>query len=403
MPEDLNQINPDADDSPLMEQPASIDAGLFFLEWIALPDGISDEEITGLIELEIENTAPFPIEQLTWGWIAHPSRKSVFCYAAPRELLKRSGITGFDEISPLVPEFAAVALIETGSSFAVVHCGDYSVAIAYSSDATPTQAVAIETESEELPNTLAEAFDLQTPPEPGQISSYRVDLDSSSEDLGCSWQLRDGISPDTTRQLSLNPNAMWLADLRDHDLKAARQKQLRTSSLLWRSVTYVAVFLLVLLGLEVAQWGLNKFLGFRDGKLDAQTPIVSRLEQQQSFLYKLEDIEKSQMRPFAVMAVLNDNRPTSIQFLRVEATDSDTFEVSARGKTVNEVNAYIQQFVGNNAFSSIAHDIRSTRPGAVDFEIAITVNALPPIEPLSPSPQDSESSSADEDVEGTTS
>ena len=99
-------------------------------------------------------------------------------------------------------------------------------------------------------------------------------------------------------------------------------------------------------------------------------------------------IEQSQMRPFALMAILNENRPDKIHFLRAEAINATEYEFQLQGSSVSEVNNYISSYQGNAAFESLEHKITNSRSGRVLFDLMVKVKQLPEVAALSPENSD---------------
>lgn len=368
-------------------------APIFFTELIEVPEKLEAEELDALVELEIEQTSPFPIEQLVWGWILVQNRSKAIAFATTLEKARTAGVSSFDSPQlPILSTYAACDYTPSGAANILFYGPkNEAIAIVYDDDGSPSeiQAFALEEGADE-----AEYSDMARGllAEAGRKSFRHFYLGDPvrTDDSGLQWPIFDRATPaestDPVHTAELDSSAAWYADLRDRDFKAERQKQLQQSGRLWKALTVMAIIVIVMLCLEAVQWSVRGFLDFQNVTIAQQTPLQERLEQQNSFLVKLLDIEQSQMRPFAVLAILNENRPARIHFLRAEAIDSNEYQIQAQGTAVTEVNNYVASYQGNPAFSSIQHEITSSRSGRVIFELTVKVGQLPAAKALSPAP-----------------
>lgn len=88
---------------------------LFFVRAVSLPPEVKGAEINGFVELTLEGLAPFPLEQLAWGYFHHPEEPRVVMYAAFRESLRtRYGLGDLEEPVALYPDFLAALSPEAG-------------------------------------------------------------------------------------------------------------------------------------------------------------------------------------------------------------------------------------------------------------------------------------------------
>ena len=86
---------------------------LFFIETIDLPVDLEEAEITDFIELSLETIAPFPVEQLNWGYLYSADAPTILVYATHRDRLKNAGYTELQGYTWVLPDFATL----TGACF----------------------------------------------------------------------------------------------------------------------------------------------------------------------------------------------------------------------------------------------------------------------------------------------
>lgn len=78
---------------------------LFFIETIELPAELADEELDDFAELNLEAIAPFPIEQLNWGYWREADAGRICLYAAHRDRLKQQGYDALEGYTWVFPDF----------------------------------------------------------------------------------------------------------------------------------------------------------------------------------------------------------------------------------------------------------------------------------------------------------
>ena len=100
--------------SDIREKLAQLDKGLprrqvgmlpseaFFCRFVDLPEGAQDADVSGFAQLQLESIAPFPVENLAWGYVREGRR--ILIYAATAE---RAGAGLERGIEPLWHAFPA--------------------------------------------------------------------------------------------------------------------------------------------------------------------------------------------------------------------------------------------------------------------------------------------------------
>ncbi|MEM7671784.1 MAG: hypothetical protein AAF212_00440 [Verrucomicrobiota bacterium] len=369
-------------------------AQIFFTDLIDAPEGVEGDEIDALVELEIEQSSPFPIEQLIWGWILINDRKTILTFATTLEKARASGVKEFDSAQlPILAPFTACLFKPAEASGLIIHgLNSDAVAISYQDgQASEVEALSLDAEMSEeaLEHQAASLF---SDPESIKFQHCYLGDAKHDDDAGLSWPIfrNPSIEPDSApiHTIELESSSAWYVDLRDRDYKFQRQKELSQSKRVWKALSILAVVAIVMILLEIVQWSARQFLEFQEISIAQQGPIVERLEEQTAFLHKMSAIEQSQMRPFALMAILNENRPDKIHFLRAEAINATEYEFQLQGSSVSEVNNYISSYQGNAAFESLEHKITNSRSGRVLFDLMVKVKQLPEVAALSPGNSD---------------
>jgi Tfp pilus assembly protein PilN len=77
----------------------------FFVEQVEVPPAVSSGELADYAELSMEAIAPFPLEQLRWGFRSTPDGQHILLYAALYERLKHAGYEALETYTWVLPDF----------------------------------------------------------------------------------------------------------------------------------------------------------------------------------------------------------------------------------------------------------------------------------------------------------
>lgn len=99
------------DISPETENAAQPDvrivpAEFFFVEEVEVPTAVTPDELADYAELSMEGLAPFPLEQLRWGFLTAADGRRLLIYAALNDRLLRAGYKDLQSYSWVLPDFA---------------------------------------------------------------------------------------------------------------------------------------------------------------------------------------------------------------------------------------------------------------------------------------------------------
>ena len=136
---DLKDISPEteqAHQSDVLILPTEY----FFCECVEVPSNITNSELADFAELSMEGIAPFPLEQLRWGFVTSVDGKSAFIYAALNERLKRAGFTELEGYNWVLPDFSAFKDIELFDVKKIIQQGEASL---WQADVRPTTTKAL--------------------------------------------------------------------------------------------------------------------------------------------------------------------------------------------------------------------------------------------------------------------
>jgi Tfp pilus assembly protein PilN len=349
------------DQAPVLVLPARF----FFVDAFDLPEALEDGELDDFAELSLEGVAPFPLDQLYWGFLRNESGRQILVYAALKDRLKRLGYTDLESYTWALPDFATLA----GAHFPT----DQTIALetesgktrlAWPADQPLPSAVEPAEEGEEGDPTSDTSLTLQLGPvtlsEQG-IPTFRFTSDSS--EVPGHWQ-----------EIRLNEHQLWRADVRDTSFKKAERNNRRLTGQITRFTGYAIIFALILALFELILIGGEFWLQTRTETIESQSSAVRRVEDKQSLMNKLDQVAQNELRPIAILEALNRARPEGIYFTSTVAEDQNRITIDGIANTINELNAYTDALKDSGAFTLVGDPQYLTRSGQTTFSVTLDYN-----------------------------
>lgn len=370
----------------------------FFTRGLELPEGMAAADVPGFAELSIESLAPFPLDQLAWGYLCHEDSRRIFLYATSQAALRKTGIEKMEAHFHVFPSFIALF----GKSFE-------KPAIAFLATARTLTALYFNAHD---PVPL-KSFSLPLPqPEDGEDSSGADRLAQTQRDLlarlptegftpeNTVWvagailehngRLRAGLHlPDQpgrieAHALPLSHDAVWAADLRSGDFAVKEQRQRQLSSRLWRSLQVASLAFVVLLALQLLSLGWGFWNKFRQNRIEAQTQTVQRIENDFSLLNRMEEFSQRELKPFSMLDLLNQHRPAAVYFTSVQSESWNRLKIEGLASNLEEVNQYANRMRAAPGIESLNIEKTQTKQGKAGFKLAATFQVLADLPPFPP-------------------
>ncbi len=329
---------------------------LFFIEGLELPEGLSEEEIPSFAELSVEANAPFPIEQLNWGYLCDREARRLLYFATHQDRLKQAGYQDLESHTWVLPDFLALYGLNPGSGTHPFQ-SDLSQAEVSFGD-SPTVPDAIEAQPPETDRTpTTERFEL-------------LHAEASEEEV-VQFTLR---APDSEAEqtVQMEGGSLWAADVRPAEFKNSERRDRKLSHYFLQGFKYAACFVALLLIAEFILLSANLWLNTREGKVASQAGPVAKIQEQQALTVKLERVFENQLRPVAMLEVLNKLRPAkSIHFNETSTEENNQVTVEGEATTVNALNAYINQLKDSGQIELLAPPKTLTRSGKTTFSVEL--------------------------------
>ncbi len=376
-------------------------AEYFFVEQVEVPAAVTSGELADYAELSIEAIAPFPLEQLRWGFLTAPDGQSILIYAALNDRLKRAGYKELESYTWVLPDFATLQGARLSRETQVVFQGEqYDTYCLHPegeglpedvqslrSDATPVKdpelverVASTGNSGEANPNTTTplardryrsdsrSAQTLRLRLLPVELSDHGTPI-FSFETLG-EAPANGHWSPLTPDEASL-----WHADIRPAGFKSIERSARRTTAVITRIMGYAAIFMLLLILLEGLFFGGELWLDTRKAKIEDQATAVRRVEDKQSLMNKLEQVAQNELRPIAILEAANQIRislgTSGIEYDEVVIEDGNRITIEGKANTINELNAYTDALRKSGNFQLIDTPKSRTRNSKTTFAVTL--------------------------------
>ena len=389
---------PETEGSPLGEQVLLLPGHFFFIEHIDVPEDVDDGEIESFAELSFESIAPFPLEQLNWGFVYHPGGGRLLLYAAHAERIRKEGYTDLEKYAWVLPEFAGASLAHVEGPKAIRLAAEHSLARIDLDEASPVPSALITAprdshESEPnfqglqkaapAPPTGADSVDLR--PAGVSLSERRIPTFHYESD-----------NPDDNPWAEVRPGEteLWRADVRLAAFKEAERNARRLSRYITRGTIWAAALIGLLLILEFVLLGAGHWLETRQQIAADQNDTVLRIQDQQSLMLKLDQVATNELRPIAMLELANRVRldlDANIVYDDAVVEGQNRLTIEGTVGSVNEFNTYTQRLRQTGSFDVVEEQtatsggetiflvemIYTHRPDAFDTQAADTQAAGP--------------------------
>jgi Tfp pilus assembly protein PilN len=388
-----NTVEPEERDASTPSPVLIVPGHLFFVDRINLPQALESSEIDDFAELSLENLAPFPVEQLYWGYLYSKSAGSILLYASYKERIKAQGYQHIETYLWVLPDFATLF----GAAF---------------SDATTLQLEGDESFSritfaaeDSLPQQIISSPEVQKLE--GEHAPLRLKLESTEvNEQGIPTFHFQSLDPSTAHtvahfeKLSPSEHALWRADIRDAEFKKTERGARKLTARITRATVYAALFAVLLIVLEGVLFLGDLWLDTQRAKIAGQAPEVRRIEDKQSLMNKLDQVAQNELRPIATLDALNQVRPEGIYFTSTVTEGQNRIIIDGIANTINELNAYADALLASGNFVMPEDPRILTRGGQTTFTATLdyihTNNNEPGIDSPASNPPDTESDEEDE-------
>jgi hypothetical protein len=354
---------------------------LFFSRAVPIASGATPAEVITQVELAVEALSPFPLAQLYYGYFWTPGSARALVYASYRRRFTIEQTSAWTGAEWVLPAFAALlgASVEPATTVVL---------------ATPESLTAIHWDQGPVPSMvltrplLADATDEAR-------AALRAELLRA---VGGSRTIIDLPSPPIARPARTDREVVFASgdfhsrlplaaltaiDVRDRsDLAAVRRARAR-DVILWRTlVGSVAACALIALG-ELALAGVGLWQRARLVQLNAQSPVVGRIMQEQELANRISELSTRRLLPLEMISLVASKKPAAIQFMRATTSGLVTLNVDAQTNNAGEIGTFRTALESLPECERVEIRLLGSRDNLTPFTLIVTFrpSALKPMAP----------------------
>jgi hypothetical protein len=376
------------------EQVLVLPGHLFFIETIEVPVELEAAEIPDFIELSLESIAPFPVEQLNWGYLYNEDAPSILVYATHRDRLKNAGYTDLQSYAWVLPDFATLS----GTCFpdetlvALESVNNLSLLLFQKGTSIPSAVLVAPLTENEDPDKILKELKAGAPDLPKTASTLKIRTDSiklSEQGLPTFHQAsvddsRSDLEYGAWTELAPSEAQLWQSDVRGADFKESERSARRLGALLLRITGWAAIFALVLIGAEILLFACQGWLGTLDKQIDSQRTAVLTIEDKQALMIKLEQVSQNELRPISILEAANNIRLESnlgIEYDSAVIEGENHITIEGKATSINALNNYTERLRRSGQFEIITDPESITRAGKTTFSVTLGYTHIEPAAP----------------------
>ena len=381
------------------EQVLALPGHLFFIETIDVPIDLEPAEIPDFIELSLESLAPFPVEQLNWGFLYSTDAPTILVYATHRDRLKQAGYTELQSYAWVLPDFATL----TGACFpdetlvTLQSANNLSLLLFDKGACVPRTVLVASLKDGDFEHALEElianASDLTQGTTMLRVRTGAIELSEQGLAIFNQESADDShsaIEYGAWTTLAPTEAQLWQSDVRSADFKVTERNARRLGSLLMRITAWAAIFALVLVGIEMLLLVSQAWLSTLDKQIESQRTAVLTIEDKQALMVKLEQVAKNELRPIAILDAANNIRlkqNLGIEYDSAVVEGENHITIEGKATSINALNSYTESLKQSGQFVLITAPESITRAGKTTFTVTLAythLNASAPVEGPTP-------------------
>jgi hypothetical protein len=366
-------------------------ADAFFTRKVDLPENLSWEEQVTFVELALEGSAPFPMEQMAWGFLFAPGSAHAFVYATPKSRLKRLDFELSDKYLQLFPGFISLNgdafdqdtvrfIVWNGVLSALRFAAHNPVPVAVTSRKVPGGLLTDDVLLAARDRLAASLQESDGVAEDGLWLGQAVEILPGDVPRFRHRHLISSGSPQPLRDhaLQLSEQALWAADLRDAAYAARESAVRRRSRVVWTSLRAAVWTAVALLFLQLGTLALAGFNMLRENRIAELSPLAERVENKLTLAQRLTQSTEEDLKPFLLLESINPLRPDSIFYDRVRSQAFNELRIEGQStEGVTPVNAFAESIEQLDFVAAVVNNSQ-TRSNQTSFEFITTFASLPP-------------------------
>jgi hypothetical protein len=362
---------------------------IFFTRLIPLPEGTLPTEISSFAQLQVEAIAPFPIENLSWGYST--DGKNVLIYASTQDRAASFAPNGLDKVWNAFPAFLPFVIQSApaeDTAYLAIGGGSASLLSFRAGETLPFKIQScriagetpLSTDEEILasrPAILAGLCGADTPKvEEGVRYLQGVNDHSDTRTSFITRKITGATPAEAPLHISISGEPLWNADIRGRVFATATSDQRKQSSILWKAFAAACIAACVLVFATIGLAAVKTTGAVYRAIVKHHASEVELLQNKADFAGNLESVTEREMKPFSMLALANSKRPAGVYYDQASTTSWNTLHLSGGAQRSELIQGYIED-LGKDPN---VHEVRTLRTatsgGSSTFDIEIVFNPL---------------------------
>ncbi|HEU5080226.1 MAG TPA: hypothetical protein VFT72_13525 [Opitutaceae bacterium] len=344
---------------------------LFFVRAIPIAENATEADVAAQVELALESMAPFTLAQMYYAHHWKRGARSAIVYASYRKRFSADQAEAWEDAEVVLPVFATLfntrvepsttILITTEQSITGLHWGEgpeipsQIVTRAWSLDTGEIERSAVREQILKSLGGTRNIIELTAAPE-AQRDGSAAALQFTAGEIKSAFTREelDGL------------------DIRDKaELGALRRGRAR-DLFLWRGfVTCVAGIALAAL-LEIGLIAGHVWQRSNQRLVDKQAPVVAEIMRAQSLATRIAELSTKRLRPFEMIAFVQEKKPATVLFDRTTTTGLLTLEIEATTTNPGDVGVFQNALRQMPQLADVSIQNQVTRPEGSTFRMIVT-------------------------------
>jgi len=327
-------------------------------------------EVAVQVELALDESSPFPLAQLYYGYYWRPGAERALAFASYRRRFTAEQIDAWNRAERVLPAFAAVLgweaepastlILSVPEGLTAIHWdqGPVPVAVLY-------RPLVPETTDEERARVRDELLKLS-----GE-SRKIVDV-AAHPTAGPSRSDGEMVFRCGEFESRFTAEAAAALDVRDKAELAALAKARKRDVILWRTALGCAVVCILLVAGELALVAGGFWQKARLIKLNAQNPVVGRVIQDQELANRIDELSTKRLLPMEMISLVAAKKPAGVQFLRTTTNGLNSLSVEAQTNNASEIAGFMTAVQGLPACDKVEIFDQRTRDNLASFRLVVS-------------------------------
>lgn len=302
-------------------------------------------EVAAFVALQLEQLAPFPLDQLYHGHARAADGSAAFVYAAYRRRFPAEQADAWRAAVFVLPDFAAI-LRRKFAQATVVTLRSATALTALRFEAgkeLPAQVAARPLNADAPPDVVAvvrERVLALVGGNAAQTLAYRLTRPPQHRAQGLTFVLEpDGAG--AAAETVVPTSECWAMDVRDPEFVAQQRRRLGFDVVLWRVVQGAAAVLALLLLAEIALLAGRGYTTWLASRVTARVATVESIEEKNSLALSLEDFGQRGAQVFDMLGAIETARLGSIVLTSATAEGRNQLLIEGTAASLADYNAYL--------------------------------------------------------------